>query len=156
MAQHYDLTSVGVNPADDRSRRMTVYFIAMTVRIACVASLFFVRGWWILLVGLAAVILPYFAVIFANERGTSTGTHPDQPTPVELTTGNPSTLGDEPSPNADAVVVVDALADRRATSGDHSQSDAGQEAQGEGTREDGNLEAGDLKDNTSQDDETTA
>lgn len=116
MAQHYDLTSVGANPADDRSRRMTVYFVAMTVRIACVASLFFVRGWWIILVGLAAVILPYFAVIFANERATPTGSRPDQPTPAEITAGR-VVEDDKNTSSAEAVLIVDAPADRRAAAG---------------------------------------
>lgn len=121
MAQHYDLTSVGANPADDRSRRMTVYFVAMSVRIACVASLFWVRGWWILLVGLAAVILPYFAVIFANERSNTTGSHPDQPTPAEITTGN-TVAGDEKNSGSETVFIVDAPADRRSAGEGHEKT----------------------------------
>lgn len=88
---------------------MRVYFIAMSIRIACVASLFFVRGWWILLVGLAAVILPYFAVIFANERATADGAHPDRPTPGELT----GAAAEGSKQSETELLVVDVLAERR-------------------------------------------
>lgn len=108
MAARYDVTSVGVNPADDRAHRMRVYFIAMTIRVACVASLFFVRGWWILLVGAGAVLLPYFAVIIANQAAHGQGRRPDAPPPLELTPGE--TL---PEPASETLIVVDAPADRR-------------------------------------------
>lgn len=116
VAEHYHLTSIGVNPSEDRAHRMHVYFIAMSVRIACVASLFFVRGWWILVVGLAAVILPYFAVIFANERSTAAGDRPEAPTPRELLGTEPTAQdsGEEEHP-AETVLIVDAPAERRST-----------------------------------------
>ena len=126
MAREYDLTSVGINPAEDRARRMRAYFIAMSVRILCVASLFFVRGWWVLLVGIAVVLLPYFAVMIANQaehRGAST---PEAPTPLELTGGEADSAegtsgvasepaGDDAPSASEALLVVDAPAERRST-----------------------------------------
>jgi len=92
---------------------MRVYFIAMSVRILCVASLFFVRGWWILLVGIAAVVLPYFAVLVANQHAPESANTPDAPTPLEL---QPSESADTaPDAAAQPLLVVDAPADRRAT-----------------------------------------
>ena len=123
MTREYDLTSVGINPADDRAHRMRTYFIAMSVRIACVASLFFVRGWWILLVGTAAIVLPYFAVLVANQAEHRGGARPEAPTPLELegvdsgeTDGSGQTAaqtGDD-SAASDVLLVVDAPAERRA------------------------------------------
>jgi len=121
VAQHYRLTSVGVNPADDRAHRMRVYFIAMSVRVLCVASLFFVRGWWILLVGIAAVVLPYFAVLFANERAADAGTPHDTPTPRELSqtaSADDRADADAPPSAADTLLIVDAPADRRPAHGE--------------------------------------
>src|SRR5690554_4860116 len=66
MAKSYSVTSAGVNPAEDRAHRMRMYFIAMSLRVACVASLFWVRGWWVLLAAAGAVLLPWFAVMVGN------------------------------------------------------------------------------------------
>lgn len=118
MAQQYDVTSVGVNPAEDRARRMRTYFIAMTIRILCVISLFWVRGWWVLLVGLAVVILPYFAVLVANAVAHDPGQQPDAPTPLELTGTEPVVAepGAPSSAPSATLIVVDAPAERRASS----------------------------------------
>lgn len=111
---------------------MRVYFIMMSIRVACVASLAFVRGWWVLIAAFGAVVLPYVAVVFANERDSTATAHPEAPTPLEL-------LGDEPaggqsrsgeyadSANADspdeALLVFDAPAERRSGS-PHSEPSA--------------------------------
>lgn len=117
MAQQFDVTSVGVNPAEDRAHRMRVYFIAMTVRILCVVSLFWVRGWWVLLVGIAVVVLPYVAVLIANEVAHDGGASPDAPTPLELSaTAEPA--ASEETATTPNIIVVDAPAERRATSTD--------------------------------------
>ena len=93
---------------------MRVYFIAMAVRILCVASLFFVRGWWILLVGVAVVVLPYFAVMVANQHAPEQGTAPDAPTPPELTAADAPQHGEDEARNR--LLIVDAPADRRSSS----------------------------------------
>ena len=45
---------------------MIKYSIAMGIRTLCVISLLFVQGWWMLIAVIAAVVLPYFAVVVAN------------------------------------------------------------------------------------------
>lgn len=65
--QSYNVTSVSNSAAEDRDKRMRIYFIMMTIRVLCVASLFWARGWWILVAALGAVFLPYLAVLIANE-----------------------------------------------------------------------------------------
>lgn len=92
---------------------MRVYFTAMTVRIACVASLFFVRGWWILLVGIAAVLLPYFAVIIANQAAPGVGTRPEPPTPLELHGSDASDAASDEADPSTVLLVVDDPAERR-------------------------------------------
>lgn len=123
MAREYDLTSVGINPAEDRAHRMRTYFIAMSVRIACVASLFFVRGWWILLVGTAAIVLPYFAVLVANQAEHRGGARPESPTPLELEgvdsdvtggSGETATPAGADAAASEVLLIVDAPAERRA------------------------------------------
>lgn len=111
---------------------MRVYFIAMSVRIVCVASLFFVRGWWILLVAIAVVVLPYYAVLIANQHAPTHGAPPEAPSPLELTGAEPEPgadggTGQEPS---ETLLVVDAPADRR-PSGRAERGDAGQNGVGQ-------------------------
>lgn len=117
MTAGFDVTSVGINPAADRAHRMRVYFIAMTLRVVCVVSLFFVRGWWILLVAAGAVLLPYFAVIIANQAANTQGKSPDAPTPLELgpAAGAGETAAGESA--AEMVIVIDAPAERRSAEG---------------------------------------
>jgi Protein of unknown function (DUF3099) len=60
------ITSLGTTPDHERHVRMIKYVVAMSIRMVCFILFFFVHGWWLLLVGVAAVILPYFGVIAAN------------------------------------------------------------------------------------------
>lgn len=62
----YSVTSAGVNPAEDRAHRMRMYFVAMALRVACVASLFWLRGWWISIAVIGSIVLPWFAVMVGN------------------------------------------------------------------------------------------
>lgn len=112
----YDVTSEGVSPEEDRARRMRFYTIAMSIRIACVASLFFVRGWWVLLVALAAVFLPYIAVVIANEPNNSAMKRPEAVPPLMLE--GPATQVE--SSEAPPLIVVDDPAERRASAPDSS------------------------------------
>jgi hypothetical protein len=123
MSEQYSVTSAGVTPAEDRARRMRMYFIAMSLRVVCIASLFWVRGWWILLAAAGSVILPWFAVLVANAVDHSgDGDRPEAPTPLELTGSTQSEAdtvraGTPESP--EALIIIDAPAERR-KSGDHS------------------------------------
>lgn len=59
-------TALPAAPVDDRKRRMRAYSTAMSIRMACFILVFFVPGYWKLVFGLGAVVLPYVAVVLAN------------------------------------------------------------------------------------------
>lgn len=122
MAKEYKVTSVGVNPAKDRSHRMRVYFATMTLRMACIISLIWVRGPWIILVAIGAIVLPYVAVLIANAVSHEGGDAHEVPAPRELTS-SPSTSTEDPT-NADiaspTIIVIDAPAERRSSSSGES------------------------------------
>lgn len=111
MAEAYRVTSAGITPAEDRAHRMRMYFIAMTLRVACVASLIWVQGWWILVAAAGAVFLPWFAVLVGNAvNRTGDGERPEAPPPLELETESPVISADDP---AATLIVIDAPAERR-------------------------------------------
>ncbi len=71
--QPQSITSLPPSPTDERRGRVVKYSIAMAVRLICIGAMFFVQGWWLLAMLLAAVILPYIAVVLANVGNTSGG-----------------------------------------------------------------------------------
>jgi hypothetical protein len=111
MAKSYSVTSAGVNPAEDRAHRMRLYFIAMSLRVACVASLFWVRGWWVLLAAAGAVLLPWFAVMVGNAVAHGGGDAPDAPAPLQLEGGAGA---ETDGPGAESLIVIDVDPERRA------------------------------------------
>lgn len=115
-AQNYNVTSAGVNPEQDRAHRMRMYYIAMSLRMLGVISLFWVRGWWVLLVGVAVAVLPWFAVMVGNAVAHGGERTPDAPEPLQLAGAQPVDEGDRDSP----VIVVDVDPVRRSgpTEGD--------------------------------------
>ncbi|APF40170.1 DUF3099 domain-containing protein [Neomicrococcus aestuarii] len=52
----------------DEHSRIVKYSVSMGVRVLCFILAFFVQGWLQILCLVAAVVLPYFAVIIANGR----------------------------------------------------------------------------------------
>lgn len=124
MAERYRVTSLGVSPAQDRAHRMRFYFIAMSVRVVCVASLFFVRGWWILLAAAGAILLPYFAVILANAASTQDDERPEPPAPRELSSP-PSDAARASADPSEHLIVIDAPAERRRGPRDAGETDIG-------------------------------
>jgi hypothetical protein len=66
MKNTQSVTSLPVSPDEDRRRRMLQYTVAMSIRMVCVLLLFFVHGWWLLVVAIGAVVLPYIGVVLAN------------------------------------------------------------------------------------------
>lgn len=115
MAKSYDVTSAGVNPAEDRAHRMRMYFIAMTLRVACVVSLFWVRDWWVLLAAAGAIFLPWFAVLVGNAVAHGGEQAPDAPEPMQLDAAEPEAV--EPSDAAHELIVIDVEPERRGTGG---------------------------------------
>lgn len=76
MARNTDISSITAlpkSPQDDRRTRMHRYLIAMSIRLVCIGLCFFVQGWWLAVFALAAVVLPYFAVVLANTGNETAG-----------------------------------------------------------------------------------
>lgn len=107
-----------------------MYFIAMILRVLCVVSLFWVRGWWVLLVAAGAVILPWFAVMVGNAVAHNGGEAPDAPEPLQIAPGAdagqssaadqgpPSSTGaehDSPGSSAPDLIVIDVEPTRRSS-----------------------------------------
>lgn len=70
----HSISTVPTSIADDQSARMRTYLISMGIRTLCfvaAAVAFVVTGWvWLtLMLSVAAVILPYPAVVLANNSG---------------------------------------------------------------------------------------
>lgn len=112
MAKSYSVTSAGVNPVEDRAHRMRMYFIAMSLRVACVASLFWLRGWWVLLAAAGAIILPWFAVMVGNAVEHNGDKVLEAPDPLEIERGEAVLIADSP---ADTLLVVDVDPERRSS-----------------------------------------
>ncbi len=62
------ITTLPLSPTEERHSRMVKYSIAMGIRTLCVVSLLFVQGWWIVVMVVAALVLPYLAVVLANVK----------------------------------------------------------------------------------------
>jgi len=65
-AQPQSITSLGMTPDEERHARMIKYVTAMSIRMLCFISFFFIHGWWLLIPGIGAVVLPYIGVVTAN------------------------------------------------------------------------------------------
>lgn len=65
-ADVHSITDARSAHSDEIRGRMIKYSISMGIRLVCIILVFFVEGWmqWVVIAG--AVVLPYFAVIFAN------------------------------------------------------------------------------------------
>lgn len=74
-------TALPDSPLEDRRKRMRRYSIAMSIRMACLVLVFVVPGWWKLVFGVGAIVLPYVAVVLANV-GASGATGAVAPGPV--------------------------------------------------------------------------
>ncbi|MEA9983746.1 MULTISPECIES: DUF3099 domain-containing protein [Subtercola] len=73
-SQQHSITSLPQNRDQERHARMIRYSLAMGIRLLCLAGLLFVQGWWLLVLGVAAVVLPWFAVVIANTGSNTPGT----------------------------------------------------------------------------------
>ena len=73
---------------------MRQYTIAMSVRTVCFVLAIFVPGWGHLIFGVAAMVLPYFAVVVANagSPGSLDSRRPLSPLPA-LPVGKAETPG---------------------------------------------------------------
>jgi len=71
--QPQSLTSLPASPGEDRRARAIKYSIAMGARTLCVIACIIARDSWVLVLifGIGAVALPYFAVVVANVGANS-------------------------------------------------------------------------------------
>lgn len=82
MKKTQSVTSLPVSPAEDRHKRMIQYTVAMSIRMVCVLLFFFVHGWWLLVVAIGAVVLPYIGVVLANNSIRPAGSRVEVPSGV--------------------------------------------------------------------------
>ena len=83
----FTVTTVGEAPSVERGQRMRKYMLTMSIRMACIAAMPFVRGWWILLCAIGAIFLPYVAVVIANVKEKSTVDEQPDAVALELLAG---------------------------------------------------------------------
>lgn len=86
--KNQSITSLPRSPEEDRRARMIKYSLAMGIRMVCILSLLFVQGWWLVVMGIGAIVLPYIAVVLANV-GTPTRGAVEAPTGREIMVRNP-------------------------------------------------------------------
>jgi predicted cobalt transporter CbtA len=67
------ITDLPQSPEAERRSRMIKYTVAMSIRVVCIVCMLFFHGWWLLVFGIAAVVLPYFAVVLANVSSAPKG-----------------------------------------------------------------------------------
>ncbi|NNC10491.1 DUF3099 domain-containing protein [Planctomonas sp. JC2975] len=91
--KHESITSLPPSPAVERRNRMLEYTVMMSIRVICLISLLWVRGWWLVIPAAGAIFLPYFAVVVANATRSKGGT-PERP-------GALATLGPQQGASAD-------------------------------------------------------
>jgi hypothetical protein len=60
------ITTLPLSPDEERRHRMIKYSVAMGVRVLCLILAVIVPGWWAAVPLVAAIFLPYFAVVIAN------------------------------------------------------------------------------------------
>jgi hypothetical protein len=62
----HTVTSATSSRSDDQQQRIRRYLTMMGLRVVCFGLVFVTTGWLRIVVILAAVVLPYFAVVIAN------------------------------------------------------------------------------------------
>ena len=86
------------SPLEDRKKRLRQYSIAMSIRTLCLVAVVFLPGWWRLVFGIGAVVLPWIAVVLANvgASGASTPITPGGPRGLELEAPRGSPASEQP------------------------------------------------------------
>lgn len=99
------ITEARESHTSERDVRVRKYVISMSVRMVCFVLAFFVEGWlrWAFLV--AAVVLPYIAVVIANGGADITKREP----PAEFfKDSEPAALPEAtPSTEDDSTIIID-------------------------------------------------
>ena len=75
------VTSLPQSPRDEADHRVRRYALTMTIRILCFGLMVLIQpyGWYTWVFAIAAAVLPYIAVVFANAGSDSTETTAESP-----------------------------------------------------------------------------
>lgn len=79
------ITELPSSPDEERRSRMIRYSVAMGIRMVCILLVIVVPDWWRLIPAIGAIVLPYFAVVIANNvsrRGSGSVSRPGSIVPV--------------------------------------------------------------------------
>jgi hypothetical protein len=79
------ITELPSSPDEERRGRMIRYSVAMGIRMVCIVLVILVPDWWRLVPAIGAIVLPYFAVVIANNvsrRGSGSVARPGSIVPV--------------------------------------------------------------------------
>ena len=112
---HESITSLPAAPADERRGRMLEYTVMMSIRVLCIISLIWVRGWWLVIPAAGAIFLPYFAVVVANAVRPRAGV-PERPGSIlpassgSARSGDSAPAGSAPDDSASAGSASDGSA----------------------------------------------
>lgn len=90
--------------SEDVAHRRRVYTIQMSIRMVCFLSIPFLPGWWKMVALVGAVLLPYIAVLMANDATIATSTE-EPVTPASH--DRLLTAGDDEAPRPGRAIVVD-------------------------------------------------
>ena len=71
MQKRQSATALEASPDEERRSRLIKYTVAMSVRMVCIVLGVFTQGWLMWVFFALAIFLPYFAVIIANEQGST-------------------------------------------------------------------------------------
>ena len=139
MKNTQSVTSLPLSPDEDRRRRMLQYTVAMSIRMVCVLLLFFVHGWWLLVVAIGAVVLPYIGVVLANNGKRTTQAPLQAPAGAvsiyDPRVAEPTLLGGDDTFTGDVYTVYpDAAPQGAATPRAGEPGDEGKPASADGTR----------------------
>lgn len=69
MAEPQSVTNLAASPEAERRSRMIRYSIAMAIRMICIVLAIVVQGWFMWVCFALAIVLPYWAVVIANNYG---------------------------------------------------------------------------------------
>lgn len=71
MQKRQSATALEASPDEERRSRLVKYTVAMSVRMVCIVLGVITQGWLMWVFFALAIFLPYFAVIIANEQGST-------------------------------------------------------------------------------------
>lgn len=108
------VTSLPQSPQAEADHRVRRYALTMTIRIVCFALMMFVQpyGWYTWVFALAAAVLPYIAVVFANAGSDSTEMTAESPVQQIEAPHSSATPSVEPTSGPDVFTIHESRQDR--------------------------------------------